>query len=199
MTKTAKEDLHRYLRAARESMLWKLDGLSEYDVRRPMTPTGTNLLGLVKHLAGVEYGYFGVTFGRPDHEELPWLEGSAETNADMWATADESREYIVGLYTRAGEHADVTIDALELDAVGHVPHWPQERRETTLHRILVHVIAETNRHAGHADIIRELIDEAVGLRPDNDNMVEGDRDWWATYRLQLERAAREAGKEASTS
>jgi Protein of unknown function (DUF664) len=60
-----KSDLHRYLRTGREALVWKLDGLSEYDVHRPLTPTGTNLLGLVKHLATVETGYFGEVFGPP--------------------------------------------------------------------------------------------------------------------------------------
>jgi len=87
----AKADLHRYLRAAREALLWKLDGLSEYDIRRPMTPTGTNLLGLVKHLTAVELGYFGDTFGRPSNEPVPWMGPDVEPNVDMWATADESR------------------------------------------------------------------------------------------------------------
>src|SRR5438105_15581086 len=84
-----KADLHRYLQAAREALLWKLDGLSEYDIRRPMVPTGTNLLGLVKHVASVEAGYFGETFGRPFGERLPWFEDGAEPNADMCATAEE--------------------------------------------------------------------------------------------------------------
>src|SRR3981081_3167614 len=108
-------DLHRYLRAAREALLWKLDGLSEYDIRRPMTPTGTNLLGLVKHLTAVELGYFCETFGRPSNEPVPWLGPDMEPNADMWATADESREYIVEVYKRAGMHSDSTIDALGPD------------------------------------------------------------------------------------
>jgi hypothetical protein len=82
-------------------MLWKLEGLTEYNVRRPLTPTGTNLLGLVKHLANVEIGYFGATFGRPFGELLPWAEEGAETNADMWATAGESRGQIIELYRRA--------------------------------------------------------------------------------------------------
>jgi hypothetical protein len=104
-----KADLRRYLQAAREALVWKLDGLSEHDARRPMVPTGTNLLGLVKHVASVEAG------------------------------------------------------------------------------------AETHRHAGHADIVRELIDGAVGLREGNDNMAPGDQAWWERYRSRLERAAREAG------
>jgi uncharacterized damage-inducible protein DinB len=189
-----KADLHRYLQAARDALVWKLDGLSEYDIRRPMTPTGTNLLGLIKHLASVELGYFGDTFGRPSGEPWPWLEPGAEPNADMWATADESREQIVGLYRRAWAHADATIDALPLDAAGRVPWWPDERNEPTLHHILIHMIAETNRHAGHADIVRELIDGAAGLREGNDNMAPGDQAWWEDYRSRLERVAREAGR-----
>jgi len=187
-----KADLRRYLQAAREALLWKLEGLSEYDARRPMTPTGTNLLGLVKHVASVEFGYFGETFGRPSGEPLPWFEDDAEPDADLWATADESREQIIGLYHRAWAHADATIDALELDAIGHVPWWG-DRSEVTLHRILVHMTAETNRHAGHADIIRELIDGAVGMREGNDNMAPGDKARWTQHRDRLERAAKEAG------
>ena len=73
-----KADLRRYLQDAREALLRKLDGLSEYDVRRPLAPTGTNLLGLVKHLAGIELGYFGDTFGRPSADKLPWDEIRSE-------------------------------------------------------------------------------------------------------------------------
>src|ERR1043165_4150724 len=111
----AKEVLCRYLQRGREALLWKLEGLSEYDARRPLVPTGTNLLGLVKHVASVETGYFGETFGRPFDEPLPWFDDDAEPNADMWATAEESREQIVGLYHRAWAHSDATIDALALD------------------------------------------------------------------------------------
>ncbi|KAB8188092.1 DinB family protein [Microbispora catharanthi] len=189
-----KNDLHRYLQAARDALLWKLDGLSEYEIRRPLTPTGTNLLGLVKHLAGVEAGYFGETFGRPFGEPLPWMEDDAEDNADMWATADESRDDIVGLYRRVWQHADSTIAALALDATGRVRWWPDERNEVTLHQILVHVIAETNRHAGHADIVRELIDGEAGMRDGNLNLPSGDQEWWESYRNRLEQTARQAGQ-----
>jgi uncharacterized damage-inducible protein DinB len=188
-----KADLSRYLHIARDALVWKLDGLSEYDVRRPLVPTGTNLLGLVKHVASVDAGYFGATFGRPFGEPLPWLDDDAEPNADMWATAEESREDILGLYRRVRAHSDATIDALALDAVGHVPWWPQERNEVTLHKILIHMIAETERHAGQADIVRELIDGSAGLRADNDNMAPGDRAWWESYRARLEGVARAAG------
>ncbi|MDT4899083.1 MAG: hypothetical protein QOJ78_13 [Pseudonocardiales bacterium] len=189
-----KADLHRYLQVAREALLWKLDGLGEYDVRRPLVPTGTNLLGLVKHVASVEAGYLGDTFDRPFGEPLPWLDEDAEPNADMWATADETREQVVGLYHRVWTHSDATIDALSLDAAGQVPWWPPERREVTLHRVLVHMIAETHRHAGHADVVRELIDGAVGLRPDNDNMPLPDQMEWDDYRSRVQRAAEAAGE-----
>lgn len=186
-----KQDLHRYLQTARDAVVWKLDGLPEYDVRRPLVSTGTNLLGLVKHLAGVEAGYFGETFGRRFDEPLPWYEG-AEVNADMWATADQSREQILSLYHRVRAHADATIERLALDAIGHVPWWPEDRSEVTLHRVLIHMIAETNRHGGHADIVRELIDGAAGLRQDNSNLAPGDQAWWESYRNRLEQAARDA-------
>jgi hypothetical protein len=111
----------------------------------------------------------------------------------MWATAAEAREQIVGLYRRVWAHADATVDALALDAVGRVPWWPSERASATLHRLLVHVIAETHRHAGHADIVRELVDGQVGLRADNDNMAPGEGAWWADYVARVEAAAMEAG------
>jgi Protein of unknown function (DUF664) len=187
-----KAGLHSYLQAARDAIMWKLDGLAEYDVRRPLTPTGTNLLGLVKHLASVEFGYFGDTFGRPPAEALPWSE--EDPMSDMWATAGESREQITGLYRAAWAHSDETIEALTLDAVGRVPWWPAEHGEVNLHRILVHVLAETNRHAGHADIVRELIDGAAGLRPNNSNLPEVDQQWWEDHRSKLEHLAQQAGR-----
>jgi len=187
-----KADLQRYLQAGRDALVWKLDGLSEYDVRRPMTPTGTNLLGLLKHLAYVEMGYFGATFGRPVAEAQRFIEDDVEPNADMWATAEESREDIVALYRRAWAHADTTIRDLPLDGGGRVPWWRDDRAAVTLHRILVHVTAETHRHAGHADIVRELIDGAAGLRAGNDNLPAQDGAWWAGYRDRLERVARQA-------
>ena len=191
-----KDDLHRYLRAAREAMVWKLDGLSEYDIRRPLTPTGTNLLGLVKHLASVELGYFGPTFGRPHHEPLPWQEEESEPNADMWAPADESREDILGLYRRARAHADATIEGLPLDARGRVAWWG-DKGDVTLQLIMLHMTAETNRHAGHTDIVRELIDGKVGMRETNSNMDGGDEGWYQEYWNRLEASAKEAQAESS--
>ncbi len=187
-----KEELQHYLQRARESLLWKLDGLSEYDVRRPLVRTGTNLLGLLKHTASVEAGYLGDCFGRPFPQEFPWLADDAEPNADMWATADETREQFIDFYHRVWTHSDETIAQVDLDTLGSVPWWPAERRETTLHRILIHVIAETERHAGQADIVRELIDGATGLRANDPNVPDRDDAWWTDYRNKLEQVARDA-------
>lgn len=192
---TAKADLHRYLQQGRDALLWKLDGLGEYDVRRPLTRTATNLLGLVKHTASVEAGYLGETFGRPFAEPLPWIDDDAVPNADMWATPQESREFIEGLYRRIWVNSDATIEQFGLDTMGTVPWWPAERATVSLHRVLVHVVAETHRHAGHADIVRELIDGHAGLRPVGDNMPEGvDEAWWADYHATVEKAARSAAE-----
>ena len=188
-----KATLARYLQVGRDALLWKLDGLGEYDARRPMTPTGTNLLGLVKHLAVVEFGYFGEVFDRPFDEPLPWWGEDAEPDADMWATAQESREDVVGLYRRAWAHADATIAELPLDAVGRVPWWQPGSQEATLHRLLVHVATETHRHAGHADVLRELADGRAGLRAEATNLPDVDAAWRAAHLERLEQVAREAG------
>ena len=187
-----KADLHRYLQDAREALLWKLDGLSEYDIRRPLVPTGTNLLGLVKHVTGVEIGYFGETFGRPGPEPMPWDE--SDPMSDMFAFPSESRESITGRYRRTWAHSDATLDALPLDALGHVPWWPADRNEVTLHHLLVRVATETARHAGHADIVRELIDGAAGWTPAQSNLPDADQPWWQTHHDRVEHAARQAAQ-----
>ena len=156
----AKEYLHDDLRWIREALVWKLDGLSDYDIRRPLTSTGTNLLGLVKHSAIWEARYFGEVFGRPFPEPLPRWDDEAASGTDLWVTEDETREQIIGFYRRAWDHADATIDTLAIDAPRHVPWWP--RPDVKLFNILVHILTETNRHAGHADILREQLDGAVG-------------------------------------
>jgi hypothetical protein len=180
-----KVEMHRYLQESRACLLSNLDGLGEYDLRRPMTPSGTNLLGLVKHLAGLEYLYLGECFERPAPETLSWVaDGSIWEGADMWATADETSEYLIGLYRRACVHADQTIDELDLAAPGQVAHWPQERRATTLRALLARMVAETAQHAGHADIVREMIDGHGGS--DHDTL---DAEEWKRYVTRIQTAA----------
>jgi Protein of unknown function (DUF664) len=185
-----KADLHRYLQDAREALLWKLEGLSEYDVRRPLVPSGTNLLGLVKHVTGGELGYFGDTFGRPSLDQLPWDE--SDPMSDMFAFPEESRESLTSLYRRTWAHSDATIDALPLDAIGHVPWWPADQNQVTLHHVLVRVATDTSRHAGHADLVRELIDGALGLTASRSNLPPGDQSWWQAHHDRVAQAARQA-------
>jgi len=189
-----KQTLHYYLQRAREVLLWKLDGLSDYEIRRPMTPTGTNLLGLVKHCAGVERQYFGEVMGRPfpAENDLDWHEDDdEELSGHMYATAAESREQIAGFYRRVWAHSDATIGELPLDACGTVPWWPEERSHPTLHTVLVHVIGETTRHAGHADIIRESVDGSAGLLEGVSNMPpDADAAAWEQHYRKLDRIAR---------
>jgi uncharacterized damage-inducible protein DinB len=187
--------LHRYLRVQRDHLLAKLDGLGEREVRWPMTPTGTNLLGLVKHVASVQLGYLTEVFDRPLERDLPWFDDDADTNADLWATADETREEIIDLYRYSAAQSDATIDSLDLDAPGLVPWWGPDREQVTLHQILVHMVVEIARHAGHADIIREMIDGSAGN--EDGNLPEMTAAEWAVYRERLERAAEEAATRGS--
>ena len=180
-----KDTLHDKLEEARAAVLRSLDGLGEYDVRRPMTASGTNLLGIVKHLVGNEHVYLSESFGIPAPDVLPWVaDGSIWQGADMWATAEESREYVLGLYARACAHSDETVAALDLDAPGSVPHWPEDRRATTLGFLLVRMVEETGHHAGHADICRELIDGRGGA---DQGML--DAQGWSDYVAQVQAAA----------
>ncbi|WP_151770786.1 DinB family protein [Streptomyces abyssomicinicus] len=190
----AKETLHGRLRRDRKALLWKLDGLSEYDARRPLTATGTNLLGLVKHVATVEARYFGEVFDRPSAEPLPrWQDHSH--GSDLWAAEDETREQLIGYYRRTWEHADATIDALSLDAPGHVPWWPEPQPNTNLFAVLVHVLGETNRHTGHADVLREGLDGRTGMRPEYEEQI--DEEARAAHCAKIEQAARSAAPVAA--
>jgi hypothetical protein len=180
------EELLGYLQQGRDGLLRSLDGLSDYDVRRPLTPSGTNLLGLVKHVAGVELAYLGDSVGRPSGERLPWVEdGSIWDSADMWATAEQSREDLVALYRRASAHCDAVVRELALDAPATVVWWPEERRHTTLGSLLVRCVAEVSQHAGHADVLRESIDGRGGR--DHDEM--GGDAWWTAYVARIQAAA----------
>lgn len=173
-----------YLDSLRSAVVWKLEGLPEWKLRWPVTGTGTNLVGIVKHLATMEYGYLGWAFGRRG-EDLPWMAGDAEPNADMWATADETVDSVLALYRRAVANSDETLAASELTTMGHVPWWPQP--DVTLERVLLHLCVEVARHAGQIDIVREFLDGRVGMSEKNSNMPFADEHLWAAHveRLQM--------------
>lgn len=187
MSDDQKAVLVRYLDQLREAWLWKLEGVDDLDVRRPLTATGTNLLGLTKHVAACAAEYFGLVFDRPFAGELPLTDD--DPLIDLWCPAAESRADVLDLWDRAWTHAHATIEALPLDAAGCVPWWG-DRGAVTLHQILVHMNVELARHAGHLDVLREGVDGFVGLRPGVENMP--DETDWPAHVARVEQAAREA-------
>jgi uncharacterized damage-inducible protein DinB len=140
----------------RDVVLWKVRGLDDEQLRRPMTPSGTTLLGLVKHLAWVDSGWFCDTFGH-EIETLPSISEDDE-DSDLRISADETTEDILGYYARARAASDKVIDELDVDALGTA--WFGE--QVSMRWVLIHMIEETARHAGHVDILRELIDGMTG-------------------------------------
>jgi Protein of unknown function (DUF664) len=182
--------LRHYLQEARDAVVWKLDGLGERDARLPRTPTGNNLLGLLKHCLNVEVGYFGPTFGRefpaPD-EVVPMEAFEEDPQADWYAGEVETKDGLIDLYRRVWAFADQTIEGLPLDAPGRVPWWRTGRQDVTLQRIIVHVTCDLARHAGQADIMREQHDMAIGWQPENTN-IPGGYDWPA-YTAKLTKLA----------
>lgn len=184
--------LLRYLNHGHEAMLWKIEGLSEYDMRRPLTPTGTSLLGILKHVAWVEFGYFGDVFGRPSGFERPV---DAGPNADMYADAEETSDQIIALFRQAWELAQSTIEALDLDAEGHVPWWG-DNNPVTLNLILGHMTIELQRHLGHMDILREMVDGRIGLLEGNTNLPHEEDTDWPAHVAKLEAIATHAAARA---
>lgn len=150
-----KTSLHASMQRHRAAVRWKLEGLDDEQLRRQMTPSGTSLLGLVKHLAAVEYGWFCSTFGR-DTEPLPFDDNDPE--ADLRVTPDESSAEILAFYDRACAAADEVIEAIDVEETGTA--WYGD--EVSLRWVLIHMIEETARHAGHMDILRELLDGTTG-------------------------------------
>jgi uncharacterized damage-inducible protein DinB len=153
-----KEILYVALDRHRDVVVWKVTGLDDERLRRRMTPSGTSLLGLVKHLASVEYSWFCLTFGR-DTEPLPF--DPQDPEADMRAAPDETTESILAFYARARAAADKVIRETDLDDLG--TSWNGDT--VSMRWVLVHMIEETARHAGHLDILRELSDGATGEHP----------------------------------
>ncbi|PWI20732.1 hypothetical protein DI272_29200 [Streptomyces sp. Act143] len=154
-----KATLRASLDRHQDAVLWKLEGLDDEELRRPMTPSGTSLLGLVKHLASVEYGWFVETFGAEVGAEVEELWFDPTTDQDMRADQGETTAQIVEFYGRARTAADRVIAEVPLTGLGR-PSWRDH--DVSLRWVLVHMIEETARHAGHMDVVRELIDGATG-------------------------------------
>jgi len=133
------------------------------------------------HVASVQLGYFGEVFGRAPDRTWPWLGEHADHDADLWAPADESREMLLQFVAYSDRHADATIEALHVDARDVVPWWPEERRDVTLGRVRVHVVAEAARNAGHADILCELLDGRTGQRSGDVKVLDAGAAGWGAH------------------
>ena len=167
-----RQTLTRWFTQQFDDLLSKIDGLPEYDARRPVTGTGTNLLGLVQHTGAVVLGYARLPWGRELGRELMWEDTEEEPDIDLRVLPDVTREQVLQLAADA-RAAMLDLLAGPLDATGQVPWWGS-RGEVTVHRVAVHVLAEVARHAGHADILRELVDGAAGMRPGDRNLPDRD-------------------------
>ncbi|WP_028659953.1 DinB family protein [Nocardioides insulae] len=186
-----KATLQRYLDNVHQALLWKLEGLSERDLRLPRTPTGTNLLGILRHCVNVEFGYLGPVFGRMMENPAGLLEPDdydKDPQADWYLTAEENSADQIALAHRVWAFSARTLAELPLDATGHVPWW-DPGNAPTLHHITVHLLTDLTRHAGHADILREGIDGAAGMRPASTNLPDGTD--WPAYVAKLTAIAEE--------
>jgi len=152
-----------YLNAQRNHVLGILEGLSEEDLRRPVLPSGWSCAGLVQHLAlDVERFWFRtIVAGEPEQSDI-----SPEIMANAWQVpADVPVDTVFDLYRQEIARADAVIAATPLDA--SPAWWPEDRwpnwRHENLRQVILHVITETACHAGHADVVRELIDGRAWL------------------------------------
>lgn len=185
----SKELLQEYLSDAREAIVYKAQGLNDHTARKPLTPTGTHILGVIHHLAITEYGYFGQCLNRTiDDPYIQNLLDIDDPQTDFLPPAQLSADKIITLYQESTAFADAGIRALPLNAPAEVPWWIR-RRHTTLEHLMVHMIAETSRHAGHLDIVREQLDGFVGLRAAAPNLPDYSAAQWAEQYEAIDRLA----------
>ena len=171
--------LHAHLRLARDNLVFKVEGLSEADRRRPMAPSGTNLIGVIKHMTWIESWYLCDAFGR-DRPQLPWeqdVDASYFMWSDMYAKPEETTDELLAAYQAANDAADASIEGLDLDTIGQHPMG----MALSLRSLLLIVLIDTSRHAGHSDIVRELIDGSTGSRHAPSGFEGANADHQAAY------------------
>lgn len=151
--------LAAFLDYYREAIKAKVRGVSEEDARRRLVPTQTTLASLIKHLARVEMSWFQHRLGQIPLEELPYLQAVLEeSDSDFRVESDETVEMLVARYDEQCARSREIAAEKQLDDV--VPH--STLGQVTMRWIVVHMIEETARHVGHADILREQIDGSTG-------------------------------------
>jgi Protein of unknown function (DUF664) len=150
-----KQLLAAVLEQQRDIVLWKLDGLTDDQLLEPITDGGLYLLGLVKHLATGESYWLCDLFGRPSEPR------SLAASDDVQLDPGDTTEGVLGYYARARAASDQSI--VELDLHTTATTWLGDR--VSFRWAILHMIEETARHAGHADLIRERIDNTTGYLP----------------------------------
>lgn len=156
-----REMLETFLDFYRETILWKVSGMSEEDIRKVIVPSGWSPLGMVKHLVFVEQNWFQTRFAGEKGLAVPWTDD--DPDADFRVEPNETTEQILQFYRDACERARAAAAGASLDDLA--VEWPADRppeKRPNLRWIYVHMIEETARHAGHLDVVRELIDGATG-------------------------------------
>ncbi|MGH2735309.1 MAG: DinB family protein [Actinomycetota bacterium] len=153
---TEKEVLAGFLDHYRRTLLEVCSGLPDEQLRRQMVPSGTSLLGLVKHLAYVERGWFQESVA---NEPFDYPFPPDDTDADFRIGEDESAAEIFDLYESACRRSREALEAASLD---DLVQNPDRRMDYNVRWVVMHMIEETARHVGHADILREQIDGRTG-------------------------------------
>ncbi|MFC9935363.1 DinB family protein [Glutamicibacter sp. NPDC127525] len=186
---STKDKLCGYLNDARENAIFKAEGLAEHLARTPLTPTGTHILGVLHHLAINEYEYFGTCLKRKANDRyVREFIAPHDPDADFLPPADMRAQQLIGLYRKAIAFADEAISTLPLDSPVEVPWWGPAGN-TTLDHLLIHALAETSRHAGHLDIIREQLDGRAGWTAQLDLLPDYTAGQWAEQREKLQQLA----------
>lgn len=157
---TEKETLMGFLNLNRAVMVWKLEGVSDEDARRPMVDSGTHLIGLIKHLAWVERWWFEDVFAGLPSPSYPWSD--EDPDADFRAEPEDTVAGVIAMYE---EHVAIVNDIIDESDLDQLAVRDRNGLHYSLRWIVGHMIEETARHAGHADIIRELIDGRTGYLP----------------------------------
>ena len=139
----------------RDALLRKIAGLSDADLKRRLVASETTLFGIVHHLAYVERWWFQDVFAGLGCE-YPWTD--EDPNAEFHVEGTISSEEAVELYMGEYEISKRIVSEADLD--DFAKH--EDFQDMNLRRIVVHMIEETARHTGQADIIREQIDGTIG-------------------------------------
>jgi uncharacterized damage-inducible protein DinB len=153
--------LAQFLDFHRDTLLLKAEGLDAAQLSTRIPTSELTLAGLLKHLALVEDDWMQTRFlGRPEAE--PWASApwDADRDWEFHSAVDDDPDALRDLYRAACERSRATVASASLDDLSHAPG--RDGRHWSLRWILVHLIEETSRHNGHADLLREAIDGEVG-------------------------------------